>query len=87
MSTIEKLITKALTDPQNLTFRDFCNLCEHFGMAKRKSKSSHVIYKRSENPKFTLPIQDDNGSAKSYQVKQLFDKLRELGLYDSEEKK
>ncbi len=85
MAKIEKLVNKALTDPQNLLFTEFCKLCEFFGMKRRRSKSGHIIYKRKKSPKFTLSIQDDDGKAKPYQVKQLIEKVRELGLHNFEE--
>lgn len=87
MSNIEKLITKALKNPQNLLFKEFCRLCEYFGMEKRRCKGSHVIYKRKKDPKFTLPIQNADGKAIPYQVKQLIEKVREFKLYDFEEEK
>jgi len=40
------------------------------------------VYKREALPRFTLSIQDDDGMAKPYQVKQLLDKVREHGLHD-----
>jgi hypothetical protein len=85
LAKIEKLINKALTDPQNLLFTELCKLCEFFEMKRRKSKSGHIIYKRKDSPKFTLSIQDDGSNAKPYQVKQLIEKVKELGLYDFEE--
>ncbi|MDY6953133.1 MAG: type II toxin-antitoxin system HicA family toxin [Thermodesulfobacteriota bacterium] len=82
MSKIEKLIETARVSPDNLRFRELCTLCRHFGMKRRKTKGSHRVYKREDPPRFTLSVQDNNGMAKPYQVKQLLDKVRELGLHD-----
>lgn len=87
MGKKDKLTDKALENPQNLRFNELCKLAESFGMKKRKKKGSHVVYKRLENPKFSLSIQDVNGHAKPYQVKQLIDLLKKHKLikYDPEE--
>ena len=85
LSSIKKLIQKAKRSPQNLTFNEFCKLCEHFGMEQRNIKGSHVVYKRKTEPIFSLPIQNNNGKAIPYQVHQLFSNLEEHGLYDPEE--
>jgi hypothetical protein len=85
VSQIDKLIDKARTNPKNLRFKEFCTLCEHFDMVKRKTASGHAIYKRVVAPKFSLSIQDNNGKAIPYQVRQLLDKVDQFGLYEPEE--
>ena len=82
LTKIDKIIQQAITSPQNLTFNQLCTLCSHFGMKQRKKRGSHRIYKREDPPKFSLSIQDDDGKAKPYQVKQLLDKVKEHGLYE-----
>jgi predicted RNA binding protein YcfA (HicA-like mRNA interferase family) len=71
LSRLEKLIEKARKNPKNFKFSELRRLCELIGMVERNSGGSHVVYKRSNPPRHTIPIQDDNGMAKSYQVKQL----------------
>jgi hypothetical protein len=85
VSRIDELIQKALFSPQNLRFRELCTLCEYFGMEPRNKKGSHRTYKRKLPPVFTLSIQEDDGMAKPYQVRQLLDKVRDHGLYDFQE--
>jgi hypothetical protein len=80
LSRTEKLIEKAQTNPKNLRFSELCLICKHFGMESRKSGSSHVCYKRSISPRFTVTIQNVNGMAKPYQVKQLLGQLEKYGL-------
>jgi hypothetical protein len=81
LTQIEKLIQVALKNPQNLRFSELCKLCEFFGMEKRGSEGSHVIYKRKTEPRFALSIQDNNGKAKKYQVEQLINKIKEYDLF------
>jgi hypothetical protein len=54
-------------------------------MEKRGQSGSHVIYKRKVAPKFALSLQDDDGKAKPYQVREFLSKIEELGLYDFRE--
>lgn len=53
-------------------------------MEKRQNASSHVVYKRSKNPMFSQSIQDVNGFAKPYQVRQFLEQLRKHKLIDNE---
>jgi hypothetical protein len=85
LSRLEKLLQKAIKSPQNLLFHEFCTLCSYFGMEKRGQSGSHVIYKRKVAPKFALSIQNDDGKAKPYQVREFLKKIKELGLYDFKE--
>jgi hypothetical protein len=85
LGRIDKLLNKALSSPKNLRFREFRTLIESYGAELRNTKGSHQIYKRAEEPSFTMSIQDVGGMAKPYQVKQFIDKLLELGLLEAEE--
>lgn len=76
MSRLEKILQKAKENPQNLRYKEFCTLCEHFKMKKRKgSGSSHRVYKRTEAPIFSMTIQDIDGFAVPYQVRQLLERI------------
>lgn len=82
MGKIEKLIQEALESPQNLKFSELKKLCEHFGLELRNVKGSHHQYKRAQQPKFTISIQDAKGKAKPYQVRQLMESARRFGLLE-----
>lgn len=84
MGRKEKLLQKAIENPKNLRFTELCSLAEYFGMGKRQNASSHVVYKRSERPFFSQSIQNVNGFAKQYQVRQLLRQLRQHQLIDNE---
>lgn len=75
MGRADKLIEKARSSPQNITFDELCLLFEQSGFVRRKSKgSSHVIYKQAKTPCKMYSIQcGPNGKAKGYQVKWLLD--------------
>lgn len=85
--SIDKLIQKAERSPENVTFRELCRLCKHFGMKPRKGTGSHRVFKRTKPPAFSLSIQDDGGKAKPYQVRELLRLAEQHGLYSPKEDK
>ena len=72
----EKLLKKAMTAPQNIRFNEFRLLLEHYGFQYKNTKGSHLIYKHPEYKKMQT-IQEKNGMAKPYQVKQFLAILEE----------
>lgn len=85
MSRDEKLLKKARENPKNLKFSELCRICELVGMKARKPVGSHHPYKRSRPPIHTITIQNNNGMAKKYQIKQVLDFIDDNGLLDEEE--
>ena len=80
MATIEKLLAQMRRNPKGVRFADLARVCEvHFGPA-RQSGSSHHVYKTPWKGDPRVNIQNDKGSAKTYQVKQVLraiDRLNE----------
>jgi len=74
MTRWEKLLNKALQNPDGLSFADFQTLLIQSGWIKRRQAGSHELW---YSPKgFRLPIQRGNSSkAKGYQVKQFLTQL------------
>jgi len=73
----EKLKAK-LKSPDSLRFSDFCKIMIEFGFEFKRSKGSHRIYAH-EAGKYTISVQDRNGMAKGYQVRQFIDYLKRMG--------
>jgi predicted RNA binding protein YcfA (HicA-like mRNA interferase family) len=65
-----KLLQKALTSAGNLRFEEACALARAFGFLLSPLKGSHHIFARENVPEL-LNLQEVNGKAKSYQVRQL----------------
>ena len=84
MGNTDKLIIKAKNSPQNLRFEEFCKLCEIFGMKLRKKGSSghSIVYKYKGPPGYTQSIQNVNGKAKPYQVRQLLTWAERIGFLE-----
>jgi predicted RNA binding protein YcfA (HicA-like mRNA interferase family) len=73
MAKKEKLRDKATNNPESLSFDDFCTLMQHQGWSLDHQRGSHQIW---YSPRaFRLSVQNRNGNAKSYQVKQFLARL------------
>ena len=70
MSQIKKLVDQFQNSPQDVRFTDLMKVCNHYFGEPRQKGTSHCVYK---TPWFGDPrvnIQEKNGKAKIYQVKQ-----------------
>ena len=77
VSKKEKLLSDALANPGGLSFDDFCTLMKHQGWCLDHQRGSHQIW---YSPTFyRLSVQNRQGKAKSYQVKQFLIQLHEEG--------
>lgn len=72
MASIEKIEARARTSPANMSFQDIKKLCDHyFGPPRNGSGSHNAIYKMSWPGDPRVNIQNKDGKAKPYQVKQV----------------
>mgnify|MGYP001594580636 CR=1 FL=1 len=74
-----KLLQLARNSPGGLRFSDLCRLAEAFGFLLQRQKGSHRIYAH-DGPRQIMNFQNDRGSAKAHQVRQLLDCVERNGL-------
>ncbi len=67
-----KLFELARINPGGLRFSDLCRLAEAFGFRFQRQKGSHRVYAH-EGTRQIMNFQNDHGTAKAYQVRQLLD--------------
>jgi hypothetical protein len=77
MGSIEHLVEQFEKNPQNVGFADLCRVCDHY-FGKARKKSSHNIYKTPWQGDPRINIQNDNGKAKAYQVRQVIRAIKKL---------
>lgn len=81
MNKCDKLVNKAKSSPNNLSFAEVCYLAECHGFAYKRTTGSHFIY---EHPNLlaeqnrNLNFQNVNGKVKPYQVRQLLKAIKFL---------
>ncbi len=71
-----KILSKILSGSKNVRFTEFTTLIEAFGFTLDRVSGSHHIYSHPDVPQAISAQPDENGQAKSYQMKQ-FTKLVE----------
>lgn len=71
MDKYEKLLRKILqgSSDANIAFGDLCHLLHRLGFAERVNGSHHIFRKSGVEEKINL--QQDDGKAKPYQVRQV----------------
>lgn len=77
MSSVDESIQEILQNPKDVRFGDLCKVCEcYFGEGRQKG--SHIIYKTPWQGDPRINIQNDNGKAKAYQVRQVQKAIEKL---------
>jgi len=71
----KKLLDKAKNNPSGLSMDDFCSLMKHQGWVLDHQRGSHQIWYSPKS--FRISVQNRNGKAKGYQVKQFLSRLEE----------
>jgi len=79
VAKIESLLAKMRRNPKGTSFQDLCNVCDFYFGEARQSGSSHRIYKTPWQGDPRVNIQNNNGMAKAYQVRQVLKAIERVG--------
>jgi hypothetical protein len=71
VATIESILENIRRNPKGVRFRDLCKVCDNYFGQARISASSHRVYKTPWQGDPRINIQDKNGMARTYQVRQV----------------
>ena len=78
MATVEDILAAMRRNPKGIRFRDLSRICDHYFGEARQSGSSHRIYKTPWIGDPRVNIQDEHGTAKAYQVRQVLKAIERL---------
>ena len=78
MASIEKLLKKMVDQPSGIRFLELRKVCEHYFGEPRQCGTSHAVFKMPWAGDPRVNIQDANGKAKPYQVRQVLVAIRKL---------
>ena len=78
MPQIANILSQIRRNPTDVRFLDLCKVCEHYFGEARQSKGSHRIYKTPWQGDPRVNIQNRQGFAKPYQVKQVLNAIQRL---------
>ena len=79
-----KLLRKILAGSKNVQFDDMVTLIEAFGFHQARTSGSHHIFVHPDVPEL-VNIQNRQGKAKPYQVRQFLELLEQYNLELGEE--
>jgi hypothetical protein len=85
MSRVEKILKQMEDNPGNTRFDDLKRICEYYFGMPRQSSSSHVVYKTPWKGDPRVNIQNKDGMAKPYQVRQVLKAIKRLKDENSSE--
>jgi hypothetical protein len=75
----KKFFKQILNSKKNVKFNDFTSLAESFGFTLDRTDGSHHIYKHKKVAEL-LNLQNVNGEAKPYQIKQFLNFVEKYSL-------
>jgi hypothetical protein len=78
MDSIRNAIKRLERSPNKIRFKDLSRICEEYFGPPRIGKGSHQMYKTPWQDDPRINIQNENGKAKAYQVKQVITALKRL---------
>lgn len=75
---IKKLLDQMRQSPNNIRYSELVAVCQEFFGTPRQQGTSHCVFKTPWQGDPRVNIQDKNGMAKPYQVKQVLAALAKL---------
>jgi hypothetical protein len=82
MASIEDIIKSMRHNPNGVSFKDLCKVCDEYFGKPRQSGSSHRIYKTPWQGDPRVNIQNARNKAKPYQVRQVLLAIERLEMKD-----
>lgn len=78
MASINDIVATMRVNPRGVAFRDLHKVCEHYFGPPRNSRGSHTVFRTPWPGDPRVNIQDNNGKAKPYQVRQVLKAIEQL---------
>ena len=86
MNRMEEILAGMRKNPKGIRFGDLCKVCDFFFGQSRQQGTSHRVYKTPWAGDPRVNIQNDKGTAKAYQVRQVLKAIERLESQDASEK-
>lgn len=78
MGQIQKILAQIRNNPKDVNFTDLVKVCNHYFGEPRQQGTSHCVYKTPWAGDPRVNIQEKNGKAKFYQVKQVLAAIEKI---------
>lgn len=76
---MDKALEKVRRNPRNVRFTDLVKICDRYFGKPRQQGTSHLLYKTPWQGEPLVNIQNLDGMAKPYQVRQVLKAIEKLG--------
>lgn len=86
MAKIEDILQQMNKNPSDVRFSDLSKVCAYYFGRPRQKDGSHHVYKTPWQGDPRINIQNHNGKAKAYQVKQVLLAIEKLEVERAAEK-
>jgi hypothetical protein len=78
MASVADILAKMRKNPNGIRFADLCKVCDYYFGDPRQSGSSYRVYRTPWQGDPRVNIQNSNGKAKAYQVRQVLKAIDRL---------
>lgn len=78
MTKIDEIVADMRRNPKGIKFQDLCKVCDAYFGKPRQTGSSHRMYRTPWPGDPRVNIQNDQGMAKAYQVRQVLKAVERL---------
>ena len=85
MGKAEKALEKIRRNPASVRFDDLARVCDEYFGQPRQNGTSHKVYATPWSGDPRVNIQNKNGEAKPYQVRQVLAAISKIETMDAEE--
>ncbi len=79
MGKLHKILNAMAESPQNIRFNDLVLVCEYYFGEARQRGTSHCVFRTPWQGDPRVNIQNCNGNAKPYQVRQVLQAIKKIG--------
>jgi hypothetical protein len=86
MCDLEDILAKMRRNPKDVRFSDLCKVCERYFGAPRRGGTSHRVYQTPWPGDPRVNIQNKEGKARAYQVRQVLKAIERLELENDTER-
>jgi len=80
MPTLNDIIQAMRKNPSRVSFAELCKVCDHYFGQARQTSGSHRVYKTPWIGDPRVNIQNNKGTSKAYQVKQVLKAIERMEI-------
>lgn len=78
MGKLDKILKAMSESPQNIRFAELVLICEYYFGEARQKGTSHCVFRTPWRGDPRVNIQNHNGKAKPYQVRQVLSAIKKM---------